>query len=100
MQKIPYASIVGSLIYTQVCTRPNITFVVGVFGREQKDTCSLIESLKDWRSLGALTSILLDVKIVNAPHLDTSTCWLDRSSTKSKLIDVKFLVVKERVQNK
>ncbi|RDX64211.1 hypothetical protein CR513_57262, partial [Mucuna pruriens] len=75
-----------------------------------------------------------DVKIANAPHLDTSTYWLDelslgsllrvvdgierllkiycdnnlavlysnnnRSSTKSKFIDIKFLVVKERIQNK
>ena len=33
MQKIPYASAVGSLMYTQVCTRPDIAFVVGVLGR-------------------------------------------------------------------
>ncbi|RDX62947.1 hypothetical protein CR513_58670, partial [Mucuna pruriens] len=58
------------------------------------DTCSLIKSLKN-------------VKITNASHLDTSTCWLEelsleilysnnnRSSTKSKFIDIKFLVVKK-----
>ena len=33
MQKIPYASAVGSLMYAQVCTRPDITFVIGVLGR-------------------------------------------------------------------
>ncbi|GAA0161871.1 hypothetical protein LIER_18089 [Lithospermum erythrorhizon] len=33
MQKIPYASVVGSLMYAQVCTRPDITFIVGVLGR-------------------------------------------------------------------
>jgi len=33
MQKIPYASGVGSLMYPQICTRPDITFVVGVLGR-------------------------------------------------------------------
>ena len=33
MQKIPYASAVGSLMYAQVCTRPDIAFVVGVLGR-------------------------------------------------------------------
>jgi len=33
MQKIPYASIVGSLMYTQVCTRPDITFIVGMLGK-------------------------------------------------------------------
>ena len=29
MQKIPYASAVGSLMYAQVCTRPNIAYIVG-----------------------------------------------------------------------
>jgi len=33
MQKIPYASAVGSLMYAQVCTRPNIAYIVGVLGR-------------------------------------------------------------------
>jgi len=33
MQKIPYASAVGSLMYAQVCTRPYIAFVVGILGR-------------------------------------------------------------------
>ncbi|RVW35881.1 Retrovirus-related Pol polyprotein from transposon TNT 1-94 [Vitis vinifera] len=30
MKNIPYASAVGSLMYAQVCTRPNIAFVVGM----------------------------------------------------------------------
>jgi len=33
MQKIPYASAVGSLMYAQVCTRPDIAYTVGVLGR-------------------------------------------------------------------
>lgn len=33
MQKIPYASIVGSLMYAKVCTLPNIAYIVGVLGR-------------------------------------------------------------------
>ena len=33
MQKIPYASAVGSLMYAQVCTRPDIAFIVGILGR-------------------------------------------------------------------
>ena len=37
MQAIPYSSIVGSLMYAQVCTRPNIAFVVGVLGRYLSD---------------------------------------------------------------
>jgi hypothetical protein len=30
MNDRPYASILGSLIYAQVCTRPDIAFIVGV----------------------------------------------------------------------
>ncbi|CAN6485003.1 unnamed protein product [Victoria cruziana] len=33
MEQIPYASAVGSLMYAQVCTRPDIAFIVGMLGR-------------------------------------------------------------------
>ncbi|XP_074371249.1 secreted RxLR effector protein 161-like [Apium graveolens] len=33
MQRIPHASVVESLMYAQVCTRPDITFIVGMLGR-------------------------------------------------------------------
>jgi len=33
MEDIPYASVVGSLMYAQTCTRPNISFAVGILGR-------------------------------------------------------------------
>ena len=37
MKNIPYAPVVGSLMYAQVCTRPDIAFAVGVLGRYQSD---------------------------------------------------------------
>ena len=33
MSRVPYASVVGSLMYTMVCTRPNITHAVVFFSR-------------------------------------------------------------------
>ncbi|RVW67321.1 Retrovirus-related Pol polyprotein from transposon TNT 1-94 [Vitis vinifera] len=33
MKTIPYASAIGSLMYAQVCTRPDIAFIVNVLGR-------------------------------------------------------------------
>lgn len=33
MELLPYASAVGSLMYAQVCTRPDIAFIVGMLGR-------------------------------------------------------------------
>ncbi|KAH9667906.1 hypothetical protein KPL70_021226 [Citrus sinensis] len=45
MTNIPYASIVGSLMYAQVCTRPDIAYVVGMLGRYQSNP-----GLDHWRA--------------------------------------------------
>lgn len=37
IQKIPYASLVGSLMYAQVCTRPDIAYITGILGRYLSD---------------------------------------------------------------
>ena len=37
MQNIPYASVVGSLMYAQVCTRPDLAYIVGMLGRYQSN---------------------------------------------------------------
>ncbi|RVX18276.1 Retrovirus-related Pol polyprotein from transposon TNT 1-94 [Vitis vinifera] len=37
MKNIPYAFAVGSLMYAQVCTRPDIAFAVGMLGRYQSN---------------------------------------------------------------
>ena len=37
MKAVPYSSIMGSLMYAQVRTHPNIAFVVGVLGRYLSD---------------------------------------------------------------
>ena len=37
MEGIPYASAVGSLMYVQTCTRPDISFAVGMLGRYQSN---------------------------------------------------------------
>ena len=34
---IPYASVVGSLMYVMLCTRPDICFAIGMFSRYQSD---------------------------------------------------------------
>ena len=45
MKNIPYALVVGSLMYAQVCIRPDIAFYVGVLGRYQSNP-----SLDNWRA--------------------------------------------------
>lgn len=36
MQSIPYASVVGGLMYTQTFTMPNISFAIEMLGKYQK----------------------------------------------------------------
>ena len=38
MEQIPYASIFRSLMYAQTCTRPDISFAIGMLGRDQSDS--------------------------------------------------------------
>jgi hypothetical protein len=37
MKSIPYTSIIGSIMYAQVCTRPDLAFVTGMLGRYQSN---------------------------------------------------------------
>ena len=37
MEKVPYASAVGSLMYAMLCTRPDICYAVGIVSRFQSD---------------------------------------------------------------
>ena len=45
MKNIPYAFAVESLMYAQVCTRPDIAFAVGMLGRYQSNP-----GLDHWRA--------------------------------------------------
>ena len=37
MKRVPYASVVGSLMYAILCTRPDICFTVGMVSRYQSN---------------------------------------------------------------
>ena len=39
MQKITYAVAVGSLMYAQVCTCPDIAYIVGMLGSDLSNPC-------------------------------------------------------------
>ena len=45
MRKIPYASVVGSLMYAMLCKRPDICYSVGIVSRYQSNP-----GLKHWES--------------------------------------------------
>ncbi|XP_068644654.1 secreted RxLR effector protein 161-like [Aristolochia californica] len=57
MKDIPYAFAVGSLMYVQVCTRPDIVFAVGMLGRYQSNL-----GLDHWRATKKIMRYLQGTK--------------------------------------
>ena len=37
MARVPYSNVVGSLVYTMMCTRPDICYAVGMVSRYQSN---------------------------------------------------------------
>ncbi|KAB2611500.1 hypothetical protein D8674_019532 [Pyrus ussuriensis x Pyrus communis] len=68
----PYASLVGSLMYATICTRPDLAFITGMLGRFQSNPgeAHWISAKKN-----------------------------NRRTSASRLMDVKFLKVREEVKN-
>ena len=89
MKVVPYASLVGSLMYAQVCTRPNIAFVVGVLGMYLSDL-----GLSHWKVAKKVMQYLQGTKdhmltyrrtntldIVGFSDADYAGCMDDKKST-------------------
>ncbi|KAI5647910.1 hypothetical protein M9H77_33915 [Catharanthus roseus] len=91
MEGIPYASVFGSLMYAQVCTRPDLAFIVGMLARYLSNP-----SPAHWI---AAKQVMRPLKLFCDNKVAVYFSNNNRSSTKSKYINLKFLVVKERVQN-
>ncbi|GAA0160447.1 hypothetical protein LIER_16998 [Lithospermum erythrorhizon] len=120
MQKIPYASIGGSLMYAQICTRSDIEFIVGVMGR-----CLSNPRMDHWKAVkrvirvhslppsnssgGMVRNFVAGLRVVNGIKRPLKIYCANRaavlysnnnkSSTKSKHIERKFLIVTERIQS-
>lgn len=57
MEFIPYASVVGSLTYSQICTRPDISFVFGMLRRYQNNP-----EMDHWKAAKKVLRYLQDTK--------------------------------------
>jgi hypothetical protein len=57
MKSIPYASVVGSLMYAQVSTRPDISLAVGMLGRYQSNL-----GLEHWKATKRVMKYLQGTK--------------------------------------
>ena len=89
MKNIPYASAVGSLMYAQVCTRPDIAFAVGMLGRYQnnpgidhwraaKKVMRYLKGTKDYMLMYRRTD---DLEVVGYSDSDFAGCVDSRKST-------------------
>ena len=89
MKNIPYASAVGSLMYAQVCTRPDIAFDVGVLGRYQsnpgidywraaKKVMRYLQGTKDYMLMYRRTYSL---EVIGYSDADFAGCVDSRKST-------------------
>ncbi|XP_040871220.1 secreted RxLR effector protein 161-like [Glycine max] len=89
MKNIPYASAVGSLMYVQVCTRPDITFVVGVLGRYQSDlgvdhwkaTKKVMRYLQETKDYMFMYKQTDDLEVIGYSNSDYVGCIDTRKST-------------------
>jgi hypothetical protein len=57
MKSIPYASAVGSLMYAQVCTLPDLAFMTGMFDRYQKNP-----GVSHWNEIKKALRYIQDIK--------------------------------------
>ncbi|XP_068650737.1 secreted RxLR effector protein 161-like [Aristolochia californica] len=89
MKDIPYASAVGSLIYAQVCTRPDIAFAIGMLGRYQsnpgldywraaKKVMRYLQGAKDYMLMYRWTD---NLEVIGYPDSDFAGCIDSRKLT-------------------
>ncbi|KAL0352220.1 UNVERIFIED_CONTAM: Secreted RxLR effector protein [Sesamum calycinum] len=89
MKDILYASAIRSLMYAQVCTRPNIAFVVGMLGRYQsnprldhwraaKKVMRYLQGTKDYMLIYGRTE---NLEVVGYSDSDFAGCVDSRKST-------------------
>ena len=63
MEKVPYASAIGSLMYAQVCTRPDIAFDVDALGRYLSNP-----GLNNWKAVKKVIRYLQGTKDYMLTH--------------------------------
>ena len=88
MKVIPYSSIVGNLMYAQVCTSPYIAFVVGMLGRylsdpgqsQWKETKNVLRYLQGTKDLMLTYRHTDTLKVVGFSAFDYASCVDDKKS--------------------
>ena len=96
MEKVPYAFTVGSLMYAQVCTHPDIAFAVNALGRylsnpglnhwkAVKKVMRYLQGIKDYMLTYKRSEELFLGKVLNK-HLQLPQLWKQSMSLVMRLL--------------
>ena len=72
MSRVPYASVVGSLMYAMMCTRPDICFDVGHFSR-----CQSNPGREHWKAVKRIMRYLKGTMDYCLVYQGQNYVWLD-----------------------
>nr|CAN79191.1 hypothetical protein VITISV_000233 [Vitis vinifera] len=92
MKNIPYASIVGSLMYAQVYTRLDIAFVVGMLGRYQSNL-----GIDHWK---VAKKVMRPLRIYCENSAAIFKAKNNKSTSRNKHLNIKYLTIRECVKEK
>ena len=89
MESIPYALVVGSLMYAQTCTRPDINFAIGMLGQYQsnpgmdhwKVTKKVLRYLKGTKDYMLTYKRSNHLEVIGYSDLNYADCADSRKST-------------------
>ncbi|XP_037491202.1 secreted RxLR effector protein 161-like [Jatropha curcas] len=111
---VPYASVVGNLMYAQVYTRPDIAYIVGVLNRylsnlgpmhwiSVKHVLRYLQKTKDYM---LIYKQVYHLEIIDYSDLDFASCHDDLKSTSrnnksnsdSKHMEIKYFTIQDLVK--
>ncbi|BBG92832.1 transposable element gene [Prunus dulcis] len=85
MKDKPYASLVGSLMYAQVCTRPDLAFCISVLGRFQSNPGAAVA----WKSMKQqyVSTSTMQAEFLAVYEATSMAVWLKNFMSMLKIVD-------------
>ncbi|RVX10077.1 Retrovirus-related Pol polyprotein from transposon TNT 1-94 [Vitis vinifera] len=92
MERFPYASAVGSLMYAQICTRLDIAYIVGMFGRYLSNPgyiFMLAGGAVSWKSVKQtlVASSTMEAEFIACYEASNHGIWLRNFVTQLRIVD-------------